>query len=115
MALAKVGTVALGCSLLPHGLGSRRDFAWKKRGERTLAGGPGDGATWLWINWRLQHDTADGARIEGLPEPQASTSFPEIWYPGLGKGEKEGLCASVGILKDFSILTKTLSHYSKSI
>ena len=32
--------VALGCSLLPHGLRSRRDFARKKRGERTLAGGP---------------------------------------------------------------------------
>ena len=32
--------MALGCSLLPCGLGSRRDFAWKKRGERTLAGGP---------------------------------------------------------------------------
>ena len=32
--------VTLGCSLLPHGLGRRRDFAWKKRGERTLAGGP---------------------------------------------------------------------------
>ena len=31
---------ASGCSLLPRGLGSRRDFAWKKRGERTLAGGP---------------------------------------------------------------------------
>ena len=31
---------ALGCSLLPHGLGSRRDFAWKKRGDRTVAGGP---------------------------------------------------------------------------
>ena len=31
---------ALGCSHLPHGLGSRRDFAWKKRGERTVAGGP---------------------------------------------------------------------------
>ena len=27
--------VVLGCSLLPHGLGSRRDFAGKKRGERT--------------------------------------------------------------------------------
>ena len=32
--------MALGCSLLPHDLGSRRDFAWKKRGERTLVGGP---------------------------------------------------------------------------
>ena len=31
---------ALGCSLLPHGLGSRRDLAGKERGERTLAGGP---------------------------------------------------------------------------
>ena len=31
---------ALGCFLLPRGLGSRRDFVWKKRGERTLAGGP---------------------------------------------------------------------------
>ena len=32
--------MALGCSLLPHGLGSRRDIAGKKRGERTLAGEP---------------------------------------------------------------------------
>ena len=30
----------LGCSFLPRGLGSRKDFAGKKRGERTLAGGP---------------------------------------------------------------------------
>ena len=30
----------LECFFLPHGLGSRRDFAGKKRGERTLAGGP---------------------------------------------------------------------------
>ena len=58
--------------------------------------------------------TRDGAGTKGLPGPQTSTSFPELQYPGLGKGEKEGLCASVGILKDFSILTKTLSHYSKS-
>ena len=32
-----------------------------------------------------------------------------------GQREKEGLCASVGILKDFTILMKTLSHYSKSV
>ena len=44
---------ALGCSLLPHGLGSRRDLAGKKRGEKTLAGGLWEGATWFWINWRL--------------------------------------------------------------
>ena len=32
--------VVLGCFFLLRGLGSRRDFARKKRGERTLAGGP---------------------------------------------------------------------------
>ena len=60
-------------------------------------------------------DTADGARTKRLPEPQTSTSFPEIQHPRQVKGEKEGLCVFVGILKDFSILMKTLSHYSKSV
>ena len=60
-------------------------------------------------------NTVDGAGTEGLPEPQTSTSFPETRYPGLGKGEKEGLRALVGILKNFNILMKTLSHYSKSV
>ena len=32
--------VVLGYSLLPCDLGSRSDFVWKERGERTLAGGP---------------------------------------------------------------------------
>ena len=32
-----------------------------------------------------------------------------------GQREKEGLCVSVGILDDLSVLMKTLSHYSKSI
>ena len=49
---------------------------------------------------------------EGLPESWTSIAFPEIQHPWLGKGGKEGLCASVGTLKDFSILMKTLSHYS---
>ena len=53
-------------------------------------------------------DTVDGARTEGLPELWTSTSFPEICYPGLGRGEKEGLCASVGILKDFSICNEDI-------
>ena len=44
-------------------------------------------------------NTVDGAGTEGLPEPQTYTSFPEIRYLGLGKGEKEGLCAFVGILR----------------
>ena len=59
-------------------------------------------------------DTADGARTKGLPEPQTSTSFPEIRYPGLGRGRRKA-CVFVDILKDFSILMKTLSHYSKSV
>ena len=48
------------------------------------------------------------------PEPQTSTSFPEIWCPGLGR-ERRKDCASVGILKEFSILLKTLSYYSKFV
>ena len=70
-------------------------------------------------------ETADGAwtqggqpakyglleRTRGLPEPWTSVSFSEICYPGLGKG-KEGLCIFVGVLKDFGILMKALSHYS---
>ena len=40
----------------------------------------------------------------GLPEPWTSISFPEIWYPKLGKGRKEGLC----VLRDDGILIKTL-------
>ena len=60
-------------------------------------------------------DTADGARTEGLPEPRTSTSFPEMQYPGLGTGEKEGLCVFVGILKNFSILMKTLCVITLSL
>ena len=37
-------------------------------------------------------DTVDGARTKGLPEPWTSTSFPEIQYPRMGKGEEAGLC-----------------------
>ena len=72
-------------------------------------------------------DTADGAgnhgrpasraritgKNRGLPEPRTSISFPEIRYPRLGRGRGKD-CASVAILKNFSILLKTLSHYSKS-
>ena len=35
--------VALGYSLLPCDLGSRKDFTWKKKGEKTLAGEPWEG------------------------------------------------------------------------
>ena len=59
-------------------------------------------------------DTADGAGTKGLPEPRTSISFPEIWYPGLGTGRGKD-CTFMGILKNFSILMKTLSHYSKPV
>ena len=73
-------------------------------------------------------DTADGAGNRGRPtsraqitgknrgplEAQTSISFPETRYSRLGKGGKEGLCVFVGVLRDFGILMKTLSHYSKS-
>ena len=52
---------------------------------------------------------------QGLPEPQTSISFPEMRHPVLVKGGKEGLCVFVGVLRDFGILMKTLSHYSKSV
>ena len=50
-----------------------------------------------------------------LPEPWTSISFPEIWYPGMGKVGEEGVCVFVSILRDFGILMKTLSHNSKSV
>ena len=51
----------------------------------------------------------------GGEEPQTSISFPEMRHPVLVKGGKEGLCVFVGVLRDFGILMKTLSHYSKSV
>ena len=59
------GFLLVGCEKVPHGFGLTGDHVGS---------------------------TADGAGTEGLPEPQTSTSFAEIRYPGLGKGEKEGLC-----------------------
>ena len=43
------------------------------------------------LTGECRSDTADGAGTEGLPEPWTSTSFPKIQYPGMEKGEKEGL------------------------
>ena len=56
-------------------------------------------------------DTADGARSlnHGLLLIFLRYSTPT------GQREKEGLCMFVDILKHFSILMKTLSHYSKSV
>ena len=57
-------------------------------------------------------DTADGT---GSLNHGLLLLFLRYGTPDWGRREKEGLCASVGILKDFSILMKTLSHYSKSV
>ena len=59
-------------------------------------------------------DRADGARAEGLPEPRTSTSFLRYGTLDWEKGRRKD-CEFVGILKDFSILMKTLSHYSKPV
>ena len=53
------GHEVLDCFFLPRGLGSRRDFAAIEKGEKGLLllgheKVPREGATWLWINWRLQ-------------------------------------------------------------
>ena len=56
-------------------------------------------------------DTADGA---GSLNHRLLLLFPRYGTPDW-VGEKEGLFAPVGILKDFSILMKILSHYSKSV
>ena len=47
----------------------------------------------------------------GREETQTSISFSEIRYPRLGRGERKD-CVFVGVLKDFGISMKTLSHYS---
>ena len=54
--------------------------------------------------------TADGARSLS----HRLLFFPETQYPRLGTGRGKD-CASVGILEDFSILLKTLGHYSKFV
>ena len=56
-------------------------------------------------------DTADGA---GTLNYELLLLFLRYGTPDWVR-EKEGFCASVGILKDFSILVKTLSHYFKSV
>ena len=55
-------------------------------------------------------DTADGA---GSLNHGLLLLFLRYGTPDWAQGE--GKTASVGILEDFSILMKTLSHYSKSV
>ena len=56
--------------------------------------------------------TADGA---GNLNHGLLPLFLRYGTPPTGQREREGLCASVGVLEDFNILLKTLSHYSKSV
>ena len=55
---------------------------------------------------------ADGAGILNHGLLLLSLRYGTPDWAGWGK---EGLCASVSILKDFSILMKTLSNYYKSV
>ena len=56
--------------------------------------------------------TADGAGSLNHGLLLLSLRYGTPDWAGWGK---EGLCASVSILKDFSILIKTLSNYYKSV
>ena len=89
----------MGQEKVPHGFGLR-------------TGDPGDTAGGAGNHRRPASQARIIGKNRGLPEPQTSISFPEIWYPRPGKGRKEGLRVFVGILRDFEVLMKTLSHYS---
>ena len=60
-------------------------------------------------------DMADGAGNRGVTWAMDFYFFSWDMVPRIGETEKEGLCAFLGILKDFGILMKTLSYYSKSV
>ena len=83
---------------VPHGFGLRTGGFGGDTADDV--GNQGRPASQAWITGKNQ----------GLPEPRTSISFPEIWYPGPGRGGKEGLCVFVGVLRDFGILMKTLSN-----
>ena len=98
---------------MPRGLGSRRDFAAIEKGERgLLLVGHKKVPHGFGLTGDCSSHTADGAG--SLNHGLTSTSFPETRYPRLGTGRGKD-CASVGVLEDFSILLKTLGHYSKSV
>ena len=80
---------ALGCALLPRGLGIRRDFAWKKGVKEFLLVGHENVPHGFGLTGDRSGDTAEGTGTEGLPESRTSTSFPEIRYPRLGRGRRK--------------------------
>ena len=91
------GLLLLGHEKMPCGFGLR-------------TGDPGDTADGSGNCGRPASPAQITEKDQGLPEPQPSISFPEMQYPGLGKAGKEGLFVFVGVLRDFGILMKTLSH-----
>ena len=101
---------ALGCSLLPHGLESNRDFSGRKGENRLLLVGREKVPHGSGLTGDLGKNTADGA---GSLNHGLLLLF--LRYGTLDWAEREGRTVSVGILKDFSILMKTLSQYSKSV
>ena len=79
-------------------------------------GGLGNGVAEEVWRWGLNPGVAAmwglfGAMHLGREEPGTCISFSEIRYPRLGRGGRKD-CVFVGILKDFGISLKTLSHYS---
>ena len=82
-----------------------------KRGPHGFGGVGGENHTALAVWGRRAGNTADGA---GSLNHGLLLLFLR-YGPQTGEREKEGLRVSVGILKDFGILMKTLSHYSKSV
>ena len=79
------GLLLVGHKKVPHGFGLR-------------TGDPGDTADGSGNCGRPASQAQITEKDQGLPEPQTSISFPEMQYPGLGKGGKEGLCVFVGVL-----------------
>ena len=105
--------MALGCFFLPRGLGSRRDFAGEKRGEGLLLAGHEKVQHGFGLTGDCSSHTPDGAGslTHGLLLIFLRYGTPD-WAQGKGRTFP---CASVGVLEDFSILLKTLCHYSKSV
>ena len=96
---------------LALGFKPRRSSHTQERGPHGF-GGEGEENHVALAEWGSRgSDTADGA---GSLNHRLLLLFPRYGTPDW-VGEKEGLFAPVGILKDFSILMKILSHYSKFV
>ena len=103
--------MVLECFFLPHGLGSRRDFAGKKGEKGLLLVDHEKVPHGFGLTGDCSSHTADGVRSlnHGL-----LLLFLRYSTLDWAKGRRKD-CVFVGILKDCSILMKTLRHYSKSV